>query len=169
MPTRFNFLEENARTKSPGLSHRKSLLTRRSSSRIVHELKGDGGFTGNERLGVPTCVDSITSGPRLPMEMVDEIIKSYFDSVMASSLIGRDSQRMVFSRNIKPLTLVSRDIRYLILRQFCRNLSFLTLRDTNELFVYLTSVAASLQLRNWTGGFTWVRSVLITRYMLLSV
>ena len=171
MPTRFNFLGENARIKSPGLSRRKSLLTRWSSSRIVHELKGGGGFTGNERLGVPTCVDFITSesDPRLPMEMVDEIIKSYFDSVMASSIIGRDSQRMVFSRNIKPLTLVSRDIRYLILRQFCRNLSFLTLRDTNELFVYLTSVATSLQLRNWTGGFTWVRFVLITRYMLLSV
>jgi hypothetical protein len=96
------------------------------------------------------------------MEMLDEIIKSYFDSVMASSIIGRDSQRIVFSRNIKPLTFVSKDIRYLILRQFCQKLRFLTLRDANELFVYLTSVAASLQPRDWTGGFTWVRFVLIT-------
>src|SRR5258708_3995735 len=156
MPTRFNFLEENPRM-SP-LSRRKSLLTRRSNSRNVF-------FAGNEKMAVSTCIGPIVSGPRLPMEILDEIIKFYFDSVMASSIIGRRSQRMVFSRDIKPITFVSRDIRYLILRQFCQNLSFLTLRDANELFDYLTSVTASLKLRNWTGGFTWVRFVLITRYM----
>jgi len=145
---------------SPGLSRRKSFLTRRSKSRNVS-------FAGNEKIAVSTYTGPLLPVPKLPMEILDEIIKFYFDSVMASSIIGRRSQRMAFSRDIKPVTFVSRDIRYLILRQFCQNLCFLTLRDANELFGYLTSVAASLKHRNWTGGFTWVRFVLVTPYMRL--
>ena len=148
MPTRHNLLAADSLTNSPGLnlSRRRSMLSKRSSSRNVALSMQD-----NPRVPI---FDPMRSGPRVPNELLNEIIKFYFEGVMT---FRRNSQRVVF-RDIQPLIFVSRDIRSLILRQFCRKLVFLTPQDATKICVYLTTVAAS-------GGFAWVRSVPFTLYM----
>lgn len=94
------------------------------------------------------------------MELVEEIMKFYTRSTIASTRFGQESQRTAFSRDIKPLTMVSRDLRYLALRQFFQTVSFISQSDATPLFYYLTSVTTSLKERNWSGGFIWVKSVL---------
>lgn len=147
MPTRHNLLDADLLTNDPpvNLTRRRSMLSKRSNSRNVALSVQD-----NSRMPI---FDPMRSGPSVPTELLNEIIKFYFEGVTA---FRRASQRVLF-RDIQLLTLVSRDVRYLILRQFCRRLCFLAPQDANEICVYLTSVA----------GFDWVRSVPITLYVLL--
>jgi len=140
MPTRLNLLDDVLPSKSPGLSRRTSLLSKRSNSRNV--------------------VSFLPSGPRVPMELLEEIMKFYTHSTMASTRFGRESQQTAFSRDIKPLTVASRALRYLVLRQFFETVNFISQSDDTSLFYYLTSVTTSLKERNWSGGFVWVKSVL---------
>jgi len=159
MPTHLNVLDDGSFLKSPrvnysrsGITRRKSLLTRRSSSRNAAAV--DDPNAG--------CSLFANLKPRVPMELLERIVEFYSDSVLAAARFGRERRRAVFFRYVKPLTVVSRDLRYLVLRQFCKLLGFNTQQEADGLLQYLTRVTAFFNDRNAMGGFVWVRYVHFT-------
>ena len=165
MPTHLNILDDGSFSKSPrvtysksGITRRKSLLTRRSSSRSAAAV--------DDSTAGCSLFDSFSNlKPRVPMELLEQIVEFYSDSVLAAARYGRELRRAVFFRYVKPLTVVSRDLRYLVLRQFCKMLCFNTQQEADGLFQYLTRVTAFFNDRNAMGGFVWVRYVHLTHYI----
>ncbi|KAF8813015.1 hypothetical protein BYT27DRAFT_7231085 [Phlegmacium glaucopus] len=102
------------------------------------------------------------SSPRVPTEILDHIIALF----TVSFCLPVPTRRSSFAL-IKPLTLVSKTFRHLVLRHY---FAILVLENKTSigLFRFLKNEdEANCQL-GWTGGFVWVRSLFASSYVLLS-
>ena len=95
----------------------------------------------------------LKASSRVPTELLDHIITLF----TLSFCFPVPTRRAAFAF-IKPLTLVSKSFRHLVLRRY---FAILVLENKSSigLFRFLENEDATLRRRGWTGGFVWVRSV----------
>jgi len=132
---------------SPGPVRRRSLLARYVST---------GRTTGTEAsapVTQPSGLVLLKSSPRVPMELLDNIITLF----TVSFCLPVPTRKTAFVL-IKPLTLVSKSFRHLVLRNYFSTL-VLENKSSIGLFRFLQNEDAANRQRGWTGGFVWVRSV----------
>ena len=98
---------------------------------------------------------SLKASPRVPTELLDRIITLF----TVSFCLPVPSRNTAFAL-IKPLTLVSKSFRHLVLRHY---FAILVLENKSSvwLFRFLENEDAAHRRRGWIGGFVWVRSVQI--------
>lgn len=128
------------------------MLSRRSSSLTTSLLRKRSSFLlklkGDKSLDKPSLFPS----PRVPTEILDVIIEFFIESMA-------DSKFCAPYAYIVALTLVSTDFRQLALRHYFRHLMLLSRRHWASHFILLTSEHDKNQLRRWSGGFSWVKSL----------
>ena len=148
---------------SPGPVRRRSLLAGYVSSTRQSRLSTAAGST----ISIEDKIDkkfstqatqhsnlfSLKPSPRLPTELLDHIILLF----TVSFCLPVPTRQTSFAL-IKPLTLVSKSFRHLVLRRYFEILA-LENKSSIGLFRFLDNVDATHRLRGWTGGFVWVRSV----------
>lgn len=135
-------------TPSPVL--RRSFLARYVSTGSIED-------NFNKKLSAQATQNSnlvlLKTTPRVPMELLDHIILLF-----AVSCLPVPTRKTAFTL-IKPLTLVSKSFRHLVLRHYFAIL-VLEKKSSIKLFRFLENEDATYRQRGWTGGFVWVRSVL---------
>jgi hypothetical protein len=126
------------------------------------------GSAGGYRLRLRPSIDTSSKTslfahpePRVPMEIIEAIIKQYAAIILAPSMgesayLG--SQKSAFMQFFSPLSLVSTDIRYLALREFFHVLVFSTTEDSTSLLKFLALLDTQFRNKGWIGGYRWVRS-----------
>ena len=95
----------------------------------------------------------LKESPRVPTELLDHIITLF----TVSFCLPVPTRKTAFAL-IKPLTLVSKSFRHLVLRHYFAIL-VLESKSSIGLFRFLENEDATNRQRGWTGGFVWVRSV----------
>ena len=90
---------------------------------------------------------------RVPTELLDHIITLF----IVSFCLPVPTRKTAFAL-IKPLTLVSKSFRQLVLRHYFAIL-VLESKSSIGLFRFLENEDATQRRCGWTGGFVWVRSV----------
>ena len=97
----------------------------------------------------------LKASPRVPMELIDHIITLF----TVSFCLPVPTRKTAFAL-IKPLILVSKSFRLLVLRHY---FAILVLENKSSigLFRFLENEDATQRRRGCTGGFVWVRSVQI--------
>ena len=95
----------------------------------------------------------LKASPRVPTELLDHIISLF----TVSFCLPVPTRRTAFAL-IKPLILVSKSFRLLVLRHY---FAILVLENKSSigLFRFLENEDATQRWHGWTGGFVWVRSV----------
>ncbi|KJA13714.1 hypothetical protein HYPSUDRAFT_49670, partial [Hypholoma sublateritium FD-334 SS-4] len=152
-----------SRTISLPLRHH---ATSESSSLAPLPLMRHGSF-GSRRLllrpsdpiGTFITPKSIRLTPRMPMEMLEQILEHYADSVLSPAYISGGSQKTCYKIFFSPSTLVSKDFRQLALRAFFRALVFRTTDDCSCVLRFLDLLNTRYVANGWIGGYRWVRFV----------
>jgi hypothetical protein len=95
----------------------------------------------------------LKASPRVSTELLDHIITLFTVSFCLPVPIRKTAFALV-----KPLILVSKIFRHLVLRHY---FAILVLENKSSigLLRFLENEDATLSQRGWTGGFVWVRSV----------
>ena len=138
---------------SPSPVRRRSLLARYDSTGSTTSIEDK----FNKKLSAQATQHSdlvfLKASPRVPMELLDHII-TLFTVFFCLPVPTRKSAFAL----IKPLTLVSKSFRHLVLRHYFAIL-VLARKSSIGLFRFLENEDATHRQRGWTGGFVWVRSV----------
>lgn len=131
---------------SPGPVRRRSLLTRHVSTGSTTSIEDK---KISPQVALPSNSAMFETSPRVPTELLDHTIALF----IASFCLPVSIRNTAFVL-IKPLTLVSKDFRHLVLRHY---FAILVLQNKSSigLFRFLRDEDAVNRQR----GFTWVRSV----------
>jgi hypothetical protein len=138
---------------SPSPVRRRSLLARYISAGSTTSIEDE---KFNKKLSAQATQHSnlvlLKRSPRVPTELLDHIILLF-----TVSCLPVPTRKAAFTL-IKPLTLVSKSFRHLVLRRY---FAILVLENKSSvgLFRFLENEDATHRRRGWTGGFVWVRSV----------
>jgi hypothetical protein len=140
---------------SPGPIRRRSLLARYVSTGSTTTRSIEDEF--NKKLNAQATQHSnlvlLKASPRVPTELLDHII-TLFTVFFCLPVPTRNTAFAL----IKPLTLVSKSFRHLVLRHYFAIL-VLSNKSSIGLFRFLENEDEAHRRHGWTGGFVWVRSV----------
>lgn len=132
---------------SPGPARRRSLLARYASTGSTED-------NFNKKISAQVTVQPSSARALLPTELLDHIITLF----TISFCLPVPTRNTTFAL-IKPLTLVSKAFRLLVLRRYFA-IFVLEKKPSIGLFHFLKNEDAANRQRGRTGGFDWVRSVL---------
>lgn len=139
---------------SPGPVRRRSLLARYVSTGSTTSIEDRFSKKLSAQATQQSNLVFLKTSPRVPTEVLDHIITLF----IVFFCLPVPTRKTAFEL-IKPLTLVSKSFRHLVLRHY---FSILVLADKSSvgLFRFLENEDAMHRRRGWTGGFVWVRSVI---------
>ena len=138
---------------SPGPVRRRSLLARYVSTGNTTSIEDIFNKKSSAQATQHSNLVLLRASPRVPTELLDHIITLF----TVSFCLPVPARKTAFAL-IKPLTLVSKSFRHLVLRRYFAIL-VLTNKSNIGLFRFLANEDATRRRRGWTGGFVWVRSV----------
>ena len=139
---------------SPGPDRRRSLLTHYVSVGSTTSTEDHSTLKKIISAQATPNLVLLKPSPRVPMELLDHIIALF----TITFCLPVPTRKTAFTL-IKPLTLVSKAFRHLVLRHY---FSILVLENKSSLglFHFLENEDAVNRQRGCTGGFMWVRSVI---------